>query len=482
MTGETQPQSTAWTESTFHRSRRITRPLALEIALNSALILCIVGVILLVRAKDLTFGSARGGWVYPYIGDFQPFALLTGVGLSFVLVLYLHMSLDLIDRYQLRVIALWFVLGTVGQLVLHSLYHFSLGNIVQSNWANGFYNASRIYTPRDILSRFDTVRQHPLSVHVGSNMPGKILLYHALGLLTEDPRGLAILIVALSSLGGILLYFIVSAVFGDRRVALFSLVLYLFIPGRTYFLPLLNTVSPVPILTCLLLLVRFLAGRRRILAVLLGMGLYVALLLDPVTLSLGLFFLALLARSWWSAEVDTADVLWLVILAPAGFVVVHLAMWLGFRFDVIHRFTAVSADAYQFAQGRPYKVWIWANLWEFFLSAGVLPSIFCLIYFGIGVVKAIHSLGACSYRALASLLLVPPPLMLATLLITVAVLDLIAVNRSEVTRLWIFLAVFVQVAAAGLCGKAHRWTMDILLAGSVIQTAVTIAMVGFVLP
>jgi len=63
-----------------------------------------------------------------------------------------------------------------------------------------------------------------------------------------------------------------------------------------------------------------------------------------------------------------------------------------------------------------------------------------------------------------------------------AILDLSGSIRGEIVRLWIFLAVFVQVAAAGLCAKTDRWTMDILLAGSVIQTAVTISMVGFVLP
>lgn len=459
------------------------RSLALETALNSTLVLCIAGVVLLVRARSVTFGSEKGGWVYPYIADFQLFPLLTGIGLSLALVPLVHLSLHLVNRYQLRVLALWLVVGLAGQLLLHSLYPYSLEDIVRSDTANAFYGVSLRYQAYDILSRYHALAQS-LPVHARSNMPGKILLYHGLRLVTGDPQSLAILIIAISNLGGILLYFIVSTIYASRAIALSSLVLYLFIPAKIYFLPLLNIVSPVPMLACLLLVVRFLASRRRLLAVLLGVGLYVALLFDPLTFSLGFFFVALIARSWWSGEVCVADVLWLGTLAPAGFLVVHLAMWLGLHFDVVHRFIAVSAEAREFSRTRPYAVWVWANLPEFFLNASALPSLLCFVYVGIGVVEAIRSLSARSlaYPAVFSLLLVPGPLLLATLLVTLAVLDLLGLNRGEIVRLWIFIAVFVQVVAAGFCcEKARRCTVDIVLAGSIIQTAATISMVGFIL-
>jgi len=73
------------------------------------------------------------------------------------------------------------------------------------------------------------------------------------------------------------------------------------------------------------------------------------------------------------------------------------------------------------------------------------------------------------------------PLMLVTLLLTLAGLDLTGAVRGEVTRLWIFLMIFVQVVAAVFCcEKGGRWTLGIVAAGSIIQTAVTISTVGFI--
>ena len=50
----------------------------------------------------------------------------------------------------------------------------------------------------------------------------------------------------------------VRDLFDDRQTALLSLVLYLFVPGKLFFFPLLNTVTPVLILTCAYLLQRWL--------------------------------------------------------------------------------------------------------------------------------------------------------------------------------------------------------------------------------
>jgi len=394
-----------------------------------------------------------------------------------------HLSLNLIDRCQLRVIAFWFVVGLAGQLLLHSLYPHSLEAIVRSDWANSYYNASLRYKASDFLIHFPAIKQS-LPIHAQSNMPGKILLYYGLRLITNNPRALAILIIAISNLGGILLYFVVSNIYASRRIALSSLLLYLFIPGKTYFLPLLNIVSPIPILACLLLLVRFLESRSKFLAVLLGIGFYVVLLLDPLTFCLGLFFVALIARSWWSEDVRITELLWLATMIAVGFLVINCAMWFGIGFNLVNRFREVTGDAHAFSQGRPYLISLWANLWEFSLSAGALPSLLCLIYLTTGLIAVSRSISA-GYpinRAIFSPLLSPGPLMFVTLLVTLASFDLTGLIRGEVVRLWIFIAVFVQVIAADVClENGRRWTLDIVLAGSIIQTAVAISMVGFIL-
>ena len=62
-----------------------------------------------------------------------------------------------------------------------------------------------------------------------------------------------------------------------------------------------------------------------------------------------------------------------------------------------------------------------------------------------------------------------------------AVVDLLGMNRGEVTRLWIFIMVFVQAVVAVFClEKGSPRTVDVVLAGAIVQSAVTISMVAFV--
>jgi hypothetical protein len=108
-------------------------------------------------------------------------------------------------------------------------------------------------------------------------MPGKVMLFKLLELVTGNPRVMGILIIAISSLGALLFYFLVAEVYADRPIALSSLILYLFIPAKTYFEPLPNMISPLPVLACLLLVALFLKSPRKPLALALGVGVYAAL-------------------------------------------------------------------------------------------------------------------------------------------------------------------------------------------------------------
>ena len=95
-----------------------------------------------------------------------------------------------------------------------------------------------------MLSDFDRVRAYwPL--HAQSNMPGKLMLSIAQTDFGSALDVLPWLVVFVSNLGGVLMYVFVRDLFADRRAALYSLVLYLFVPGKLLtFFPLLNTATP----------------------------------------------------------------------------------------------------------------------------------------------------------------------------------------------------------------------------------------------
>ena len=108
-----------------------------------------------------------------------------------------------------------------------------------------------------MLGQFTELRVYwPLHAH--SNMPGKLMLLYALQLISHDPVTLSLLMVIVSNLGGLLLYVFVRDLFGDRRVALYALVLYLFVPAKLFFFPLMNPVTPVVAFGCLVLFQRWL--------------------------------------------------------------------------------------------------------------------------------------------------------------------------------------------------------------------------------
>jgi len=89
----------------------------------------------------------------------------------------------------------------------------------------------------------------------------------------------------------------VSQLFDDRRVAMYSAALYLFVPAKLYFFPLLNTVTPVIALACAALLLKWLRGGSAVYAAALGAALYGLVFFEPLPLVMGLLFALLVVRA-----------------------------------------------------------------------------------------------------------------------------------------------------------------------------------------
>jgi hypothetical protein len=228
------------------------RPTAAELSSSRfALILmvCIASYTLLVATQTMVFGWSMGRWNYYYVHGFELTPLLAGCLLAGFAIGC--------DRWIPARLALsfWFVAGLLGQILLHS-FMFDR-SLIQMITEMGFYGVSLSVSLRDILGHFLALHESWPLVHPASNMPGMLLLYKAIEVLVINPAGMAIVTATLSNVGAIFLYLIVESVYGDRETTIRSSILYLFIPSRIYFLPILNTLSPVPILFALLMLVGF---------------------------------------------------------------------------------------------------------------------------------------------------------------------------------------------------------------------------------
>lgn len=368
----------------------------------------------------------------------------------------------------------WCLGALLPQGFIRSLTPFTFGSIFASDAASAFYSVAMKHDTAAILGHFATLREGwPL--HAQSNLPGKILLVRALMHLTTRPDALAWIVVGISNLGGAPLYLFVRDFFADRRIALFSLVLYLFVPAKLFFFPLLNTVTPVMVFTCLYLVQRWLTTGRAVYAGVLGTFLYGFVLFEPLPLVIGLLCSALAARVVARNQMDTRMLLRHIGIGIIAFGVTYLAVMLAFGFNLVSAFRIVAAHATAFNihAARPYSIWIRQNVIDFLFGAGICQ----IVVFGPALVDGLISTAARDRFTDPFIIL---SLALLAMLISI---DLIGVNRGEVIRLWIFLACLFQIPAAYMCTRLNSGpAFTLVLATTLLQDVLGASMIGFIGP
>jgi hypothetical protein len=437
----------------------------------------ILGVIAccLIASQSLVLGSASAGWFYGY---HQPFSLRFLA--VFLLVAapacgLLFLPAPRPGPYEWALLLLWLAVAAWAQWLMRSVAPYTLESLFTSDGANSFYGFAQRQHWTDVLAHFGRVtRDAPL--HAQGNMPGKVTLVYALRLLTSSPSRLAWLMVGASSLGGVLMYAFVKEVFADRRMALFAAILYWFHPARLFFLPLMNTVTPVLVLGCACLLARWLRTGRTSLAILLGVALFGLVFFEPLPLVIGLLFAALAWRSMAAGEIGPQRFIVQAAVVLLTFVATSEIVYAVSGFELLQalRMTAAHAVAFNTAAGRPYGFWVLENPAEFLFGVGVCQAV---LFAGVTVV------GLRGSSPVRERWTRPIAALCVGLLAVLLAVDLVGVNRGEVIRLWIFLGAFFQIPAAFACTRLPgRGAMAIVLACSALQATFGTAMIGFVVP
>jgi hypothetical protein len=252
--------------------------------------------------------------------------------------------------------------------------------------------------------------------------------------------------------------------------------LYLFVPARLYFFPLLNTVTPVVVLGCAFLLQRWLLTRQIVHAILLGAAVYLLVLFDPLPLVMGLLFAVLIVRAWTTKSIDLRTLLRHGGAGLLAFAVTYLFFLAMFRFDLFTtlRHTQAEAAAFNATLHRPYGIWAAADILEFAFATGICQMV---IFCGILAYAVWHAMTASDRLAMP---IVALSIGLAAVLLSV---DLLGVNRGEVTRLWIFLACFFQIPVAYACARLRsRPSLILILGTTLLQIVLGTSMIAFVLP
>jgi hypothetical protein len=428
-----------------------------------------------IALQHILVGSRPGRWFYFYLAPFSVYSLLIWALALAVAIGLLYASDILGKRNAWQPVVLWFVGALAIQGLICSLAPFRFEKIFASDGANSFNTVAQRFTPTSMLGDYARVREY-WPPHGKSNMPGKPIFVYGLRQITRRIDVLPWLVVAVSNLGGVFLYLLVNDLLGDRRAALYALVLYSIVPGKMFFFPILNTVTPVLVLLSAWLLVRWLKRGRVVYPFLLGISLYLLVIWEPTGLVVGLLFAALVVAAWSRGAVAFRTLAWQTVVLLLGFGALYWAMWWRFHFNLLPIVRMLANDAVEFnvKAARPYDIWVRQNLYDFLFGVGLCAAVLAIGAVVDGIVR-----GSGVLRRLSE----PIVVVVLGLAAVVAVTDLIGINRGEVVRLWIFLACLAQIPAAYVCARLEsRWAIILVVAATLLHDALGTDMIGFILP
>ncbi len=431
---------------------------------------------LVVRAK-FVFGSPEGNWVYPYFE--APGAIPFWLPVVVIGLLYgaTAVSVRTIQAFSIATLTGLFITGCAVQFLIYSVYPVPVEAIIKSDYSNSFYSASSRVGAVELLSGYDKLVER-LPLHARSNMPGKVLFYHFLGQFSLSPRFLAAMIMVTSNLGAFFVYGLCTRIFEDRLTGVYAFLLYILVPCKLWFFPILNTVTPVFILCCLFLFLQFFYARRGLYLWLLGVCLYVLFLFEPSPLVTGIVFLGI----WWhkirQGSSQPADAVSIIAYPVCAFLLAHAVIYACWSFNIFSAFRYILTDAVDFnvKDARPYHIWLVQNLREFLVGAGIPAMVVGALGLGRMLLEWAERRRPPGQISLGETYLL-------SLWATLLVLSLLGINRGEVTRLWIYLAAFFQVPAAAYCAK-HRYFggFFLLLVLTASEAAICLSRVAYVMP
>jgi hypothetical protein len=449
-----------------------TVPLILTFCAISALL------IFLIYSQNIVFGSKAGLWTYPYFRTITSIPLWIPLSVLLLLGLFIFFGSKLIVVYEKTTLVAGFFVTFCVQSLINSVYPISIGRIVLSDLANSFYTPAMHFSPLEILSQFGKLAPS-FPWHARTNMPGKILLFQFFSLFTSNPRITGYLVILLSTFGGLLLYGICKKLFNDKQTALYALILYTLIPCKLFFFPIPNTATPVFILLCLYLFLVYIEKKQILFLWLLGGSFYLLILFEPTPLVTGLIFIGILLHAIGEKRFSKMDFWRLLIFPTLAFLAVYLFFLVVFSFNLLHTLQYVFRDAVGFNSRENRSYWIWAaeNPKEFFYGAGI-PIMIIFIYLSARILSQWKTLKFNITKWSME------NIYILSLMVTLCLVVFLGINRGEITRLWIFLAVFFQVPAAFFLAKTENSKVMFFLVAStlVIQSLVTLQRVSFIIP
>jgi len=443
---------------------------------NCSLISASILIVFLIANKSIEFGSESGGWCCAYFNDFTIQPIIIFLSLAPYIIFFTYLSCKYIDKYEIFIIILWIIIGLIIQLIIRQDTPHPIDQVIE---IDNFYTTTFKYSAYELLSNHKSIVD-TLPIHAKANMPGKILFFHLLRIFTSSTQIMALLIMIVSNIGGVLIYFISKFLFNVKKIALYSLILYLFIPAKIFHFPVLNTVTPVFMLLSLFLMIKYLNTLKKVYLVFLGISLYVLFIFEPLPFSAGIIFLSVVVYYLHNKKIKIRHLINLIGYSILVLIITFfIFLWI-FKYNAIDNFIFIFNDAVHFNEiaRRSYEIWVVQNLKNFFINVGVLQSAIFFVFLSYILYRIIVNIK--NFGNVTPFIVTPGMLLTLSVLLTIFIVDLIGINRGEIIRQWIFITVFFPVIVAYYCVKIKTsLTFYIVLLGTILQSAVSSSMVEF---
>lgn len=415
------------------------------------------GIGLLNEWRPLNGFFSLAKWEWPW-QDLSPIQMGLALLAPFLLIAGVLWSAD---RSTLRVPA-WFWLSALVIanfcLQLFSVLADPRGaerilQIVASPSATSYFSdALTIQHLREWLSHFDRAELHG---HAGTHPAGPIVFYYAFAQMFGKDVGALLggcAVGLLASLGIVVMYHFAGLWTGDRRTRLLASAFYALLPALTVFFPEMDQLYPIFSMLLIFTFVQALhAGRGWYrYAIAFGAILFLASFFAYNLLTIGAFLFYY--SVWWLWKKGAAlSLLRLAAVSISLAAVLYLLLWATTGYNPLaalkHALALQRGNAQVLA--RPYHVFVWTDLYDFALGAGILAI--PILAFRLAKLRDDFSTN-------------PNGTVLMLIgLATVLTVDFSGLLRGEAARVWLFLQPLLVVPVAMELARVQwRWRISIL--------------------
>lgn len=358
--------------------------------------------------------------------------------LLFIAFVYLFVKKNIV-KSQWLFLALALIFGYSLIIILFSLYPEGLGRltrIVSDKQAFSFYLDSFSITNLNQFLKNYIEGLPALSVHSQVHPPGGISLCYLLRFLGDkinlDPALFVGLVVPFLGLLTIFPLYFLSKELSSVYAAKIAVIFYLLVPSALFFVPELDQMYPLLFTSVIAL---YLLGMRRDKAVyfllgglILALGFFFSFLFIVIPLPIFIIWLIY----YWQKDKAVASFFQIKkflkynLIFLFGFLIFWLIYQVAFGYNIYNLYQAAMLYHGNFLAERTYSIWVFMNLFDFFLFFGIPFTIIFLFAMG-------KEFFLCFKQKKMDVIF-------WLFLLTILFLDLMGKNRSETARVWLFLA------------------------------------------